>query len=366
VPRLYLEPSTDGPAWQDWSTALILAEDRSMGRVSGALAVLLPLAAVLAGVLPTTAGNLGAVVVLGLLGLLGAIGASTLLTARRRRRLLARPWRRCPATVAASDEIAAVDRVIVFDGDQALVLRGTLLDVPSLLLHRQELFLVGPDEKGRALIRVAGLCQMFPMKVDTREARPKEREPGVPGHPPHARAFRRLRRGAHGWRYAVAIGGLGAVVLVVGLWPLSPLALVVGGVLLALAAVTTPAAVQLSRYYAQAAAAADAATEWTSLPITLFPWEPANVVAGLVQMPGRTVLIQFPLPNLDVIANIADTGTIWIWGNPSDVVAVGAPQLPVLTVGVLQADRDKPPEETQPWLLRGNDPGLREIPALRR
>ena len=136
--------------------------------------------------------------------------------------------------------------------------------------------------------------------------------------------------------------------------------------LLALAAMTTPAAVQLSRYYAQAAAAADAATEWTSLPITLFPWEPANVVAGLVQMPGRTVLIQFPLPNLDVIANIADTGTIWIWGNPSDVVAVGAPQLPVLTVGVLQADRDKPPEETQPWLLRGNDPGLREIPALRR
>ncbi|QYN35174.1 hypothetical protein K1T35_43740 [Pseudonocardia sp. DSM 110487] len=81
VPCLYLEPSTDGPASRDWSTALILAEDRSMGRVTGALAVLLALAAVLAVALPTTVGNVGAVVVL---GLLGAIGASTLLTARRR------------------------------------------------------------------------------------------------------------------------------------------------------------------------------------------------------------------------------------------------------------------------------------------
>ncbi|GAA1270726.1 hypothetical protein GCM10009609_37290 [Pseudonocardia aurantiaca] len=42
------------------------------------------------------------------------------------------------------------------------------------------------------------------------------------------------------------------------------------------------------------------------------------------------------------------------------------PGLPMLTFGVLQADRDKPPDEPQPWLLRTNDPGLREIPALHR
>jgi hypothetical protein len=48
------------------------------------------------------------------------------------------------------------------------------------------------------------------------------------------------------------------------------------------------------------------------------------------------------------LPNIADTGTIWIWGGPSGVVAVGAPQLPVLTFGMLQADRDKPPDEPQP------------------
>ena len=41
--RLYLEPSTDGPAAQDWSTALILAEDRSVARWSGTFLALLPL-----------------------------------------------------------------------------------------------------------------------------------------------------------------------------------------------------------------------------------------------------------------------------------------------------------------------------------
>jgi hypothetical protein len=178
-----------------------------------------------------------------------------------------------------------------------------------VLLDRQELFLVGPDVKGRALIRVAGLCQPFPAKVDTGEARPQEREPSPPGRPPDARAFRRLRRGAHCWVYPAAAGVLGALVLTLGLRPLSPLALVVGGVLLIAAAVATPLAVVISRYYAKAAAAAAAATGWTSLPVTLFPWEPTTVVAGLAQLPGGTVLIRFPLPNLDVIANIADTGS---------------------------------------------------------
>jgi hypothetical protein len=366
VPRLYLEPGTDGPAAQDWSTALILAEARSVARLLTGCAVLLPIAVLVVVVLPVTPGNVGAVAVLALLGLCGLIGPPQLLNQRRRRPLLAQPWRRRPATAAATTETAIFDRLILFEGERSLVLRGTLPDVPDLVLARQELFLVGPDEKGRALVRVAGLCQMFPVRVDTGEARPKERVPGRSGHPPHPRAFRRLRLGTHAWRYAVAVGVLGAVVLALGLWPLSPLALVVGGLLLAVAAASTPTAVRLGRYYAQAAAAAEAATGWTSLPITLFPWEPTNVVAGLVQLPGRTALVQFPLPNLDVIANIADTGTIWIWGTPSDVVAVGAPQLPVLTVGVVQSDRDEPPDEPQPWLMRGNDPGLREIPALRR
>lgn len=366
MPHVYLKPRTDCPAARDWSTVLSLAETRAAARTLCVIAVLLPLAVCLAIVLPMTPGNLTSIGVLGLLGLFGSIGPFLLLIERRRKRLLDQPWRRCPATVAAAEESAVFDRVIVFEEGRPLVLRGTLADVPTVLLDRQELFLVGPDAEGRALIRVAGLCQPFPAKVDTGDARPREREPSPPGSPPDTRALRRLRRGARGWVYPVAAGVLGAALLALGLHPLSPLALVVGAVLLVSGALLTQPVVMLSRYYAKASAAANTANEWTSLPITLFPWEPTNVVAGLVQLPGGMALIQFPLPNLDVIANIADTGTLWIWGTPSGVVAVGLPRLPVLTFGVLQADRDKPPDEPQPWLLRTNDPGLREIPALRR
>ena len=305
--RLYLEPRTEGPAEQDWSTGLILAETRSTARVMTFVAVLLPLAVCLAVVLPVTPGNVSSIGVLGLLGLLGSIGPFILLAGRRphRRRLLGQPWRRCPATVAAAEkphDPRPRDRV----GGSLAGAARVAARCSERAAGRQELFLVGPDDKGHALIRVAGLCQMFAVKVDTGK-RDREREPHLPGHPPDAGAFRRLRRGAHCWVYPAAVGVVGAVVLMLGLRQLSPLALVVGGVLLIVAAVTIPLAVVISRYYAKAAAAAKAATGWTSLPITLFPWEPTNVVAGLLQLPGGAALIQFPLPHLDVIANIADT-----------------------------------------------------------
>ena len=80
--RLYLEPGTDGPAAQDWSTALILAEARSVARLLTGFAVLVPLAVYVVMVLPVTPGNVGAVAVLALLGLLGLIGPPLPLTQR--------------------------------------------------------------------------------------------------------------------------------------------------------------------------------------------------------------------------------------------------------------------------------------------
>jgi hypothetical protein len=57
VSRLYLEPSTDGPAAQDWSTALILAEARSVARLLSAFAMFLPFTALVAMVPPITPGT---------------------------------------------------------------------------------------------------------------------------------------------------------------------------------------------------------------------------------------------------------------------------------------------------------------------
>src|SRR5688500_11607682 len=93
----HVEPRTDVPAMQDWSTAAILAETRYAGRILSAIAVALPLAVGFAVGLPATPGTIAAEVVLGLIGLFGMIGPVVLLLEgqRHRRRLLAQDWRRC-------------------------------------------------------------------------------------------------------------------------------------------------------------------------------------------------------------------------------------------------------------------------------
>jgi hypothetical protein len=100
----YLEPRTDVPAVDDWSTKLFLDEGETQGRVGSTVAVGPLTAAVSLVVFPESApGTVAAVVVLALLGLLTAIGSLAFWhdSAPRRRGLLDRPWRRVPATVAA-------------------------------------------------------------------------------------------------------------------------------------------------------------------------------------------------------------------------------------------------------------------------
>lgn len=369
---VYLEPRTDVPAVSDWSTQLILDEFRPAVRWSSATAVAALVAALcLVLLLPVTAGTVAAVVVLGLVGLFAAIAplAHWVETAPRRRGLLDKPWRRCPATVAAGGGKLEEERLLVFDGAGTLVLRGTLPDAPSIVLDRQEVFLCGPDEEGRAVVRVAGLCQMYSVRVDDDEARPREREPHVVGRPLDdpvvARAFRRFRWGRRAWLWAAVPALVGAVCVALALVPLSVPGLVVGGSLLVIALLSAPASLLVGALYRDAVAAVESAPAWTPVPVTLFPWEPDQEVSGLAQLPGGAALVSFPLPKLDVIANIADTGTMWIAGEVGDVVAVGLPRVPVLTVALVQPDRDKPDDKPHPWILRAIEPAWDRVPAMR-
>ncbi|WP_158839433.1 hypothetical protein [Saccharothrix deserti] len=368
----YLEPRTDVPAVDDWSTGLALDEFRDVWRVFAAVAVgLLAVAGSLAVFFPATPGSVAAVVVLGLLGLAAGIPplAHRVETAPRRRGLLDRPWRRVPATAAADGGQWEEERLLVFAPEGTLVLRGALPDVPDLVLDRQEVFLCRPDDQGRAVVRVAGLCRMFPVRVDETDVRPREREPHVIGRPLDdpavARAFRGFRWGTRSWLWSAGPAVLGAVPVALGVWPLSPAGLVVGGLLLVFAAVMVPTSLLLGTFYREAVAAAESATEWTPVPVTLFPWEADHEVAGLAQLPGGTAVVRFPLPDLDVIANIADTGTMWMAGDGNGVVAVGVPRVPVLTLAVVQPDRDVPDDTPQPWLLRTIEPSWDGVPALR-
>ncbi|CCH30944.1 hypothetical protein ABZ816_01590 [Actinosynnema sp. NPDC047251] len=368
----YLEPRTDVPAREDWSTGLALAELRMVTTVLGVVAAV-SAGAVAALVLfvPATPGTVAAIVLLGLVALFCSLGPvmRPAETAPLRRGLLDGPWRRVAATTAAEEEDVPEDRLIVFDGE-TVVLRGFLQQPAELVLDRQEVFLCGPDAQGRAVVRMAGMCRMERVRVDARPARPRERLPQVSARPLDdptvARAARGFRYNGKAWLWPAVGAGLGAVVAALSLWPLSVPGLVVGGLVLVLSALAATCFVPIGRLYREAEVGLHAAQTWTPVPVTLFPWEPHRSVTGLAQLPGGTALVQFPLPELDVIANIADTGTMWIAGGTTGVVAVGLPRLPVLGVAVIQPDRDRPENEPQPWLLRHRDPGLREIPALRR
>ncbi|WP_447006379.1 hypothetical protein ACRAKI_07850 [Saccharothrix isguenensis] len=370
----YLEPRTDVPAVEDWSTRLFLDEDKTFGRVADAMAVGSLTVAVSLVVFPeATPGTVAVVVVLALLGLLMALASLVHRHewAPRRRGLLDRPWRRVPATVAAGGTWEE-ERLLLFTEGGTVVLRGTLPDVTTLVLDRQEVFLCGPDDKGRAEVRVAGLCRLYPMRVEEIEAadvRPREREPHLIGRPLDdevvARAFRGFRWGTRAWVWPTASTVVGAAMVSLSVTPLSPAGLVVGGLLIVAAAILSPGVVMICKLYREAVAAAESAVKWTPVPVTLFPWESEHEVAGLAQLPTGTAVVRFPLPNPDLIANIAETGTMWMAGDGGGVITVGLPRVPALMPAMVERDRDVPEENPHPWLLRAMEPSWDGVPALR-
>ena len=367
-----LEPRTDVPALEDWSTDMVLAQSAVGLRTSAGLAVAsLGVAVALLVLVPPDPGTMAAVVVLVLFGLLTALIPITarMETSARRRRLLDGPWQRCAAAVAVGEDGALYDRLIVHRSAETLVLKGSLIPFPAVVAHRQEVFLCGPDDDGRALLRVAGMLRIVPAKLDPRPARARERELLLPGRPLDdpgaARASRWFRWGTRLWLVPAVLGVCGAVLVTLALRPLAVPGLVVGGLLLIAAAYSVPIVVMFVRWFAEALAGLCAAREWSPVPITLFPWEPGREVAGLAQLPRGTALVRFPYPQPDVVANVSDSGMMWMAGDGIGAVAVGVPGVPVMTFCVVTPDSDTPVEAPQPWLLRTHDPVLDRIPSLR-
>ena len=364
APVQYLEPRTDVAAKEDWSTGLILEDLGSGAKVIGSLA--LAAAAGLVGCLflPMTPGNVGAVVVLGLLVLMGAMGPVMYRVESKpvRRGLLDEPWHRCRATAAEKDPADPTDRVLLEDGT---VLKGWFDDMTDMVLERQEVFVAGPDADGHAAIRAAGFAKMHNAKVDTGEYPAAEREErplmGPLDDVAALKAYDGLRWGMRSWLWSVVPAGIGAVVVLLSLFPLAVSGLVVGGVLL-LSLLGLPTALEISRWYRAAVRAVDNSFQWTPVPVTLFPWKPNQHVAGLAQMPGGLALVQFVIPELDVIANIADTGVMWVAGTHDDLIAVGVPRVPSMTFAVVQPDRDTPKEDPIPWIQRFHQPDFSGLP----
>ncbi|MET8758500.1 hypothetical protein [Lentzea sp. NPDC004782] len=364
----YLEPRTDVPAKDDWSTGLILQE---LGMVRHALStVALVSLAGLVGCLflPMVAGNIAAIVVLSLLLLMGAVGPvmHRVETLPVRRGLLEEPWRRSPATVVDNPGVKYATYVRLADGT---VLESFDVELPDMVHEFGEIFLCGPNDRGKAVVRVAGLAETANAKVVSPEGvvprEPGERyELGRPLDEPAVRkAFSGLVAGTHAALGAVIPAVIGAVIVLMSLWPVAPAGLVVGGLVVVLSLLMLPSTIELGRWYRDAVKGMRAAQTWTPVPVTLFPWQPGTLVSGLATMPGgRLALVQFVDPNLHVVANIADTGTMWIAGVHEDVIAVGVPRVPVLTIAAVQPDSDTPREAPVPWIQRLRQPDFSGLP----
>lgn len=359
----YLEPRTDVPAKDDWSTGLILRDMRSAARVFGTIAALAAAGSAVCYFLPDSTGNVVAALVLFMIAF--AAGLVSLCswpqTRARRRGLLEQPWRRMPA-VPAQNQNDATDRLLL-DG---LVLRGWFSELHDMVLERGEVFVCGPNADGRAVVRVAGFAEMHNAKVDKGEYPAQEREDYPVGRPLDDPAVQQaadgLRWGVRSWRWSALFGAIGAAMIVGSFFPLAVGGLVVGGLLLGTALLIFPATVELSRWYRDAVRALRNSGEWTPVAITLFPWKPNQHVAGLAQLPGGLTLVQFVIPDLHVIANIADTGVMWIAGTHDDVITVGVPRVPALSFAVVQPDRDVPEEDPIPWVRRLNQPDFSVLP----
>lgn len=365
----YLEPRTDVPAKDDWSTGLVLQE---LGLVRRTLSIVALVA--LAGLvgclfLPMVAGNVAAIVVLSLLLLMGAVGPvmHRVETLPVRRGLLEEPWRRCPATVVDNPDDKYATYVQLAGGT---VIEGFMGDdLPDMVRERGEIFLCGPNAEGKAVVRAAGLATTANAKV-ARPAAVVAREPGERHEigrplddPAVCKAFPGLVAGTRAVLGAVLPAVIGAVIVLMSLWPVAPAGLVVGGLVVAGSLLMLPSMIELSRWYRDAVQGVRAAQAWTPVPVTLFPWQPGSLVSGLATLPGgRLALVQFVDPDLHVIANIADTGTMWIAGVHEDVIAVGVPRVPVLTIAAVQPDSDTPREAPVPWIQRLRQPDFSGLP----
>ncbi|MEV6714560.1 hypothetical protein AB0M48_21280 [Lentzea sp. NPDC051208] len=354
----YLEPRTDVPAKDDWSTRLALLDVRiGVRHHLGSLVVAVTFVATF--FLPSSPGNTAARIVLGVLVVmsLGALLPNRRIRRAVRRGLLDEPWRRVPAMVAEKQENDMADRLLL-DG---LVLKGSFAELPDVVSERQEVFVLGPDPEGRALIRAAGSTSMYVASTDEGEYRAAERveRPMVsPSEEPLLQDSVEMMRvlGHLFWVLPVVNFLVVGVLIALSVSPLAPAGLIAVAVLIP-GLRSWPWSVEAflqSRGNTRAVAGSEA---WTPVPVRLLPWRRGHHVAGIADLPGGPALVRFPQPHSDLVANVAATGVMWVAGTHRGRLAVGLPGTGGLMTAVVFPDRAGRGSDPMSWWrrIRRND-----------
>lgn len=261
---------------------------------------------------------------------------------RRGKTLLGRyGWRGVPATVLA-DKPCLV-RIVIDDTELTLRLTRLNLIGKQSLLRTGTLWICGPDEQGRALVRVAGsvgqalaeVTNTRPTGVPPVPQRPVSPRPGDdPGLLWARHAFHRSM--LISLVVVVLLGGINVGVLSrTGLGDLGrnegALAQLVGVtvMLIAIAWGYVAGLRQFRRY--------DAAPYWVPVQVSLDTWDgPPNMAVRTGS--GRVILANgwrgyadFPRLSLDLAANLRGTGVLWLAGDPMPgaTVPIGLPGFPL-------------------------------------
>jgi hypothetical protein len=141
--------------------------------------------------------------------------------------------------------------------------------------------------------------------------------------------------------------------------PLVPTGLITAALLVP-ALLTIPASTDVVLRNRAIAKAVARSESWTSVPMTLFPWQRGHYVAGIAELPDGPALVRFPRPWIDVVANIADTKVMWIAGTYKGILAVGVPGTNLVTFAeVRPAAQSSSP---LPWWHRYRQPDFSALP----
>jgi hypothetical protein len=262
---------------------------------------------------------------------------------RRGKALLSRfGWRPVPVTLL-SDKPCQV-RITLEGTEMTLRLRRFYWVAKQALLRTGTLWICGPDERGRALVRVAG--SIGSGMADVIEATPRGTPPVLarpstprPGDDPALRWQRRVY-------HRVMLGQLALLLLIIGIGvgivsraepgSLGYASPAVYGGAAALLVGLVLAALGYARGSKMLRQLADA-PYWQPVPVSLDVWdEPANTSfrtgAGRVILPnGYHAYVDFPRLSFDLAANMRATGVLWLAGDgvPGETVPIGLPGYPL-------------------------------------
>ena len=301
-----------------------------------------------AAYLDATAHDLPGLVYLGILIALVLTSAVlnwwTHLPQRRRGKLLLGRygWRPVPARILA--DRPCLVRVALEGAEPVLRVRRLNWIGKQVVLRTGELWICGPDERGRALVRVAGSVGQG--IADVTDARPGGAPP-VPVHPggPRPGEDPGLIRSQRYYHRAMVIT-VAIMVLLIGIGvgflsqygvadvgALDPVLvgwLFLGPVLLVLILWGYARTSKSMRRAAQA-------PYWQPVQVSLDTWdEPAFAAVrtgtGRVILPGGwRAYADFPRLSLDLAANLRATGVLWMIGDPvpGTLVPIGLPGYPL-------------------------------------